>query len=233
MKKKRSRKTCKKGHIFYKSSDCDTCPICEKENKPTTGFLSFFSSPVCNAMLAKGIDTLEKLSNFTEKEILSLHGIGKTSLPIFRTLLADAGLNFKEAKKVISKINEEISTYHALLTVEDKAIAEMLLEEIMQSLPEAENKVWHGHPVWFLDGNPIVGYSKQKAGMRLMFWSGGGFEEPGLSVRGKKFKDASVFYLKTSDIKKRDLKRWLKKSRDIQWDYKNLVKRKGKLERLK
>ncbi len=77
-----------------------------------------------------------------------------------------------------------------------------------------------------------MGYSKQKAGIRLMFWSGADFEEEELSVRGEKFKDASVFINKISDINVNDLNRWLKKSREIQWDYKNIVKRKGKLEKI-
>jgi hypothetical protein len=100
-------------------------------------------------------------------------------------------------------------------------------------LTEAESKVWHAHPVWFLDGNPIVGYSKQKAGIRLMFWSGADFEEESLNVLGAKFKDASIFYNNFSEIEASDLNRWLKKSSEIQWDYKNIVKRKGQLERLK
>jgi hypothetical protein len=104
---------------------------------------------------------------------------------------------------------------------------------IIKNLKNAENKIWHSHPVWFLDGNPIVGYSKQKKGIRLMFWSGADFEEEKLSVRGEKFKDASIFYNSTSEINTADIKRWLEKSEKIQWDYKNLIKRKGKLERLK
>jgi hypothetical protein len=99
-------------------------------------------------------------------------------------------------------------------------------------LREAESKIWHAHPVWFLDGNPIAGYSKQKPGIRLMFWSGADFEEAGLNVVGKKFKDASVFYNAVDEIKKPDLRRWLGKAREIQWDYKNIVRRKGRLERL-
>jgi hypothetical protein len=115
----------------------------------------------------------------------------------------------------------------------DKAICEMLNEEINKHLSKAESKVWHGHPVWFLDGNPIVGYSKEKPGIRLMFWSGAGFDEDGLNKRGEKFMDASVYYNEVSEVNKKDLKRWLKKSEEIQWDYKNIVKRKGVLERLK
>jgi hypothetical protein len=115
----------------------------------------------------------------------------------------------------------------------DKAICDLLAQEIDRGLPEAENKVWHGHPVWFLDDNPIVGYSKQKPGVRLMFWSGADFGEPELDVLGKKFKDASVFYNEVAEVSTEDLQRWLKKARDVQWDYRNLAKRKGRLERLK
>jgi hypothetical protein len=109
----------------------------------------------------------------------------------------------------------------------------MLATIIDDELNEAESKTWHAHPVWFLDGNPIVGYSKQKKGIRLMFWSGADFDEEKLNVKGEKFKDASIFYNRADDIDIEDLRRWLNKSREIQWDYKNIVKRKGKLERLK
>lgn len=133
------------------------------------------------------------------------------------------------------KINiaTEIQDYNDSLSTDEKTICDLLSTEISKHLPEAENKIWHRHPVWFLDGNPIVGYSKQKPGIRLMFWSGIDFEEAGLAVKGGKFKDASIFYNDLSEIDKKDLKRWLEKSREIQWDYKNIVKRKGVLERLK
>ncbi len=111
-------------------------------------------------------------------------------------------------------------------------ICNLLAEEIDKHLSAAENKIWHSHPVWFLDGNPIVGYSLQKLGVRLMFWSGADFDEEGLNVIGQKFKDASVFYNDVSEVKKTHLRRWLKKSKQIQWDYKNIVKRKGRLERI-
>jgi hypothetical protein len=129
-------------------------------------------------------------------------------------------------------MNKEIQLYNNRQTAADKEICELLAATIDSQLTEAESKIWHAHPVWFLDGNPIVGYSKQKAGWRLMFWSGAGFEEEKLNVTGKKFKDASVFYTAIEEINTKDLKRWLKKSKEIQWDYKNIVKRKGQLERV-
>ena len=132
-----------------------------------------------------------------------------------------------------NSINEKIRSYNNALSGDDRAICDLLAAEIDRAVPASQSKIWHAHPVWFLDGNPIVGYSKQKAGLRLMFWSGAGFDEEGLGVLGQKFKDASVFYNDVSEIIKKDLKRWLKKAETIQWDYKNIVKRKGVLERLK
>lgn len=130
-------------------------------------------------------------------------------------------------------MNPEIRKYNEQQQPEHMQVCDLLAEEIDNALPTAENRIWHAHPVWFLDGNPIVGYSLQKPGIRLMFWSGADFGEPGLNVVGKKFKDASVFYKDASEIKKTDLRKWIKKSQAIQWDYKNIVSRKGRLERLK
>ena len=130
-------------------------------------------------------------------------------------------------------MNDQIKKYNDVLSENDKAICDILAAEIDRGLPKPESKIWHAHPVWFLDGNPIVGYSRQKQGIRLMFWSGADFEEDGLSVAGKKFKDASIFFNDVAEIDTKALKRWLRKSKDIQWDYKNIVKRKGRLERIK
>lgn len=132
-----------------------------------------------------------------------------------------------------NRIAPEIHSYNESREPHDKAICERLAEEISAGLPDAKNKIWHRHPVWFLNDNPIAGYSKQKPGIRLMFWSGADFGEDGLPTRGEKFKDASIFYNSVDEINPDDLQRWLAKSRDIQWDYKNIVKRKGKLVRLK
>jgi hypothetical protein len=129
-------------------------------------------------------------------------------------------------------IAKDIQAYNDLQSAEEQEICNILAEEITHQLKEAENKIWHAHPVWFLDGNPIVGYSKLKGCIRLLFWSGQSFEEEGLSKEGS-FKAAEMRYTAADQVKKKDLTRWLKKARDIQWDYKNLVKRKGKLERLK
>jgi hypothetical protein len=129
-------------------------------------------------------------------------------------------------------MNKDIKAYNSAQTAANKKICNMLAEEINLHLPEAENKIWHAHPVWFLEGNPIVGYSKLKDSIRLLFWSGQSFDEDGLNNEGS-FKAAEARYTSVDEVNKKDLKRWLKKGRDIQWDYKNIVKRKGVLERLK
>ena len=130
-------------------------------------------------------------------------------------------------------MHPNIAAYNAELDEVAQELCDLLAREIDRGLATAESKIWHAHPVWFLDGNPIVGYSQQKAGIRLMFWSGADFDEPGLPEVGQKFTDASVFLHEPADIKVTVLRRWLKKSRQIQWDYKNIVKRKGKLVKLK
>jgi hypothetical protein len=128
-------------------------------------------------------------------------------------------------------MNKDVKAYNNSQSANDKAICNFLADEIDTNLPKAENKIWHAHPVWFLDGNPVVGYSKLKDSVRLLFWSGQSFEEPALQPEGT-FKAAEVRYTKVDQINKRDLKRWLEKSKKIQWDYKNIVKRRGVLEKL-
>lgn len=128
-------------------------------------------------------------------------------------------------------MNPDILQYHEKQTETDREICELLFEIISEHLPEAENKVWHAHPVWFIEGNPIVGYSKLKDSVRLLFWSGQSFNETGLKPEGS-FKAAEARYTEVSQINREDLIRWLGKSRFIQWDYKNIVKRKGILIRL-
>lgn len=129
-------------------------------------------------------------------------------------------------------MNPEIKTYNQKQAGTDQAICNLLAETISRVIVDAENKIWHAHPVWFINGNPIVGYDKLKDSVRLMFWSGADFEEEKLKPGSGKFKDASIRYTALDQIDVPDLKRWLKKSIKIQWDYKNVVKRKGKLERL-
>src|SRR5688572_19121596 len=126
-------------------------------------------------------------------------------------------------------MNKDIQAYNESQSIEDREICNFLSLEISRNLPEAENKIWHAHPVWFLDGNPVVGYSKLKNSVRLLFWSGQSFDESALQNEGS-FKAAEARYISIEQINIKDLNRWLKKAKEIQWDYKNLIKRKGVLE---
>ncbi len=143
-------------------------------------------------------------------------------------------LKAKELVKNIKKeksMNKETKAYNNSQSDNDRQICNVLEREISIHLPKAENKIWHGHPVWFLDGNPVVGYSKLKDSVRLLFWSGQSFQEEGLQPEGS-FKAAEARYMSAKQVDKQDLKRWLTKSKKIQWDYKNIVKRKGVLKKL-
>ena len=128
-------------------------------------------------------------------------------------------------------MHADTKRYNSAQAPADRAICKLLAEEIDRGLPDAENRVWHAHPVWFLDGNPIVGYSKLKGCVRLLFWSGQSFKEKGLTPEGT-FKAAEARYTSVDEVDVKALAKWLAKARDIQWDYKNLIRRKGKLERL-
>jgi hypothetical protein len=127
-------------------------------------------------------------------------------------------------------ISPDIEAYHQKLSASDQELCELLAAEIERGLPEADNKVWHGHPVWFLGGNPIVGYDRLKKDVRLLFWSGQSFDEPGLTDEGT-FKAAEAHYGSASDVDTVALARWLAKARDIQWDYEHIRQTRGDLKK--
>lgn len=147
-------------------------------------------------------------------------------------------------------IANTISEYNKLFGDEENKICEFLFLEIENFFKKStfpknlkgvekivEGKIWHGGPVWFIGGNPIVSYTKQKMGIKLMFFSGASFDSKKtnskLELGSGKFKDAGIFYNDVKEINKKDVQTWLKKSVIIQWDYKNIMKRKGRLIRLK
>lgn len=122
----------------------------------------------------------------------------------------------------------DLVDYHRKLEPQDREICDLLAAEIARGLPDARAKVWHAHPVWFLDGNPIVGYDRLKDAVRLMFWSGQSFDADGLAPSGT-FKAAEVRFHDIAEIDTDVLAGWLAASRDIQWDYENIRKNRGDL----
>lgn len=129
-------------------------------------------------------------------------------------------------------MNQDVLNYSAALAELDRQVCERLAALIEQQLPQAKGKIWHGSPVWFLEENPVVGYSKQKNHVQLLFWSGQSFEENGLSPVGKHMA-AEAVYTDPAQIDPALVAGWLRKAELIQWDYKNIVKRNGELIRLK
>jgi hypothetical protein len=130
-----------------------------------------------------------------------------------------------------TSVPADIRAYDRAQPEAHRAICVRLGEELSRGLPKAESKVWHGGPVWFLDGNPVAGYWSRKGYVQLLFWSGQSFDEPELEAEGK-FKAAQARISELAQIRPTLLKRWLRKAKTIQWDYKNIVKRRGKLEKL-
>jgi hypothetical protein len=126
---------------------------------------------------------------------------------------------------------KDVAAYHKGQGSVDRAIFDLLKAEIDKAIPKAESRIWHGSPVWFLDGNPIVGYHRLKDSVRLLFWSGQSFDEDGLLKEGT-FKAAEARYNSPDEVKVTALRRWLAKSKKIQWDYKNIVKRRGVLVKI-
>jgi hypothetical protein len=129
-------------------------------------------------------------------------------------------------------MHPETRAYNRSRRPAEQDICDLLAREIDRLLPEAENKIWHAHPVWFLDGNPVVGYSMLKDGVRLLFWSGQSFATPGSTDQGS-FKAAEIRYTTIEQVNTGELRRRLAEAQDVQWDYKNIVRRKGRLDRLR
>ena len=124
-----------------------------------------------------------------------------------------------------------IRSYNAALPHDQRATNRALAEAIDAGLADADSKIWHRAPVWFLADNPIVGYAARKGYVQLLFWSGRAFDEPGLTPEGS-FQAAELRLTDVTKLPTRDLARWLRKARVRQWDYKNIVKRRGVLEKL-
>lgn len=125
---------------------------------------------------------------------------------------------------------KEIISYNNGLPKSDREIASELCLLISKVLPKTENKLWHGHPVWLMNGNPIVGYSIKKSGFELLFWSGQSFANVGLKAIGK-FKAAALAIPNVENFDPKQVRAYLKEAKIIQWDYKNLPKYR-KLEKL-
>jgi ribosomal protein L24 len=203
------------------------------KQKATAPQLKDGNSCIVTAGTHKGKSGIVRDINTSKTGTVTITVVQKSGVR-FKTLAKNVTADSKTAKAAPAKPSsgKDIAAYNKKQAAADKKICDLLYQEIAANLPKAESKIWHAHPVWFLEGNPIVGYHKMKDCVRLLFWSGNSFDEPGLQKEGG-FQTAGARYTSADEINTKDLKRWLKKSVKIQWDYKNIVKRKGVLERLK
>ncbi|MGC4175475.1 DUF1801 domain-containing protein [Demequina sp.] len=124
------------------------------------------------------------------------------------------------------EFRDTIHEYNDRLDAESKPVCDLLREVIERELPDAESKIWHAHPVWFFDGNPVVGYDRLKASVRLLFWSGQSFKTAGLSPEGS-FKAAEARYTSPDQVDVAALTAWLADARDIQWNYRDIRTNRG------
>lgn len=96
-KKSGTRRVCANGHVYYKSSDCPVCPVCEGNRKPEAEFLAVVAAPARRALEGAGIKTLKQLAKFSEAELLALHGLGPGAIPKLKAVLKRSGLSFRKS----------------------------------------------------------------------------------------------------------------------------------------
>jgi hypothetical protein len=125
-------------------------------------------------------------------------------------------------------ISADIQEYNSKLEDSHREIAQSLCDLVSQALPNAEGKVWHGHPVWFIDGNPIAGYSLKRSGIEVLFWSGKSFATAGLRPVGK-YQAAGLAVDSLGEVAK--VSTFMAEAQSVQWNYKDLPKLR-KLEKL-
>jgi hypothetical protein len=66
------------------------------QKKSANDFFSNLSAPAKRALEREGITTINQLSQYSEKKLLQLHGLGPSTIPKLRTALEAQGLTFKK-----------------------------------------------------------------------------------------------------------------------------------------
>lgn len=163
-----TRRTCPKGHVFTKTSDCPTCPQCEAARAPKEGWLSVFSAPARSALEHAGITTVKELARHTRKQVLALHGMGPASLPNLQAALDGEGLSFKEpqrkpSKNVERKNSAHIDDYLKSLPLDKRDALQKLRTQILAALPGIEEHFGYGMPAFKYNGHPVVYIGAAKA----------------------------------------------------------------------
>ena len=164
-------RTCPKGHRYNKSSDCPTCPRCEAQKAPKSGWLSRLSGPTRSALEHAGIADRRKLARWTEQEVLALHGVGPASMPTLRVALEEAGLAFRTAapkksapkKPTPKQGTADTKAYLAGLPVEQRKVLQSLRKQILTAVPGIEEHFGYGVPAFKYKGHPVVYIGAAKA----------------------------------------------------------------------
>lgn len=159
---KKTLRTCDKGHQYYKSSDCPTCPICEQERKPKESFLSVLAAPAGRALENKGITSLKELSNFSEEEILNLHGMGASSIPKLRSALKASSLSFRKAGKAPVAKAKNIDEYILNFPKDTQKALEQIRTTIKKAAPGAEEIISYAIPAFKFEGHYLVYFAGYK-----------------------------------------------------------------------
>ena len=161
------RKVCPNGHVFYKSSDCLTCPVCEKKKKPAIGFLPKISAPARRALEQEGIDSLKQLSKYTETQLSELHGIGKSAIKILQLELSANKLSFKKqttkATPAIDKAKpESVAAYIADFPDETQKYLQKIRALIKKLVPDVAEKISYGMPSYHYQGKYVIYFAGYK-----------------------------------------------------------------------
>lgn len=135
----------------------------------------------------------------------------------------------KKAVKAKTKKRDDggdktIAAYSKSQSPADRAMCDLLRELIDATIPKATSKVWHGSPVWFIEDNPVVGYSVSTKSVNLLFWNGQAFDEAGLEPVGK-YRAAQARFGDADEIDRAVVRRWLKKAKVDVFDSKAFFKK--------
>lgn len=161
------RKVCPNGHVFYKSSDCLTCPVCEKKKKPTMGFLSKISAPARRALEQEGIDSLKQISKYTEAQLLALHGIGSSAIKVLQEELTANNLTFKKQTTKVTPVTdktkpETVKAYIADFPIETQKHLQKISALIKKLIPDVEEKISYGMPSYHYQGKYVIYFAGYK-----------------------------------------------------------------------
>ena len=149
---------CKEEHRYYKSGNCNTCPVCERKRKPSTGLYAGLSAPVMRVLENKNIRTAKQLSEFSEAEILQLHGIGPSSLPKLKAALVKENLDFK----TISQMKNEVDVYIENFSEPVQKHLSLIRACIKKAAPDAEESFAYKMPSYKLNNKPLVYFAGYK-----------------------------------------------------------------------